>query len=73
MALLGKNNPLCFLDIGRDYPRVKRLLVSSALKKIFNTVLGTSAHYFFYLKRRLGRKSELNMLVIVKLAFDRAM
>ena len=33
MAMLGKNDPLYFLDIDRVYPSVKSLVVSSPIDK----------------------------------------
>jgi hypothetical protein len=72
MAILRKNDPLYFHNIGRVYPRVKYLVVFSPLEKmLFNTVLVTSALYFIYFKLRLGWNSELDKFLSVKLAFDR--
>ena len=71
MAMLRKNDPLYFRNIGNVYPRIKRFVVSPPLDEmLFNTVLVTCAHYFSYLKLGLGWYSYLDKLIIVKLAFD---
>jgi len=72
MAMVSKSDPLEFLDIGRVYPRIERRVVSSPLDKmLFNTVIVTCAYYFIYLELGLGRQSNIDKLVIVKLSFDK--
>ena len=73
MVKLRKNAPLYFLNIGGVYPRVKSFVVSFQLDNmLFNGVFVTCAHNFIYLKLCLVGYSDLDKLVIVILAFDRA-